>query len=78
MGAGDPVEIGDGDTEDAEVGGGADEGLSMALHENGVLDPDLGQTVNHDLAEYHIATNADIEDVRADWIDEHDPHLNPM
>ncbi|MFC9250788.1 xanthine dehydrogenase family protein molybdopterin-binding subunit [Amycolatopsis thailandensis] len=58
--------------------GGMIMGLSMALHENGVLDPRVGLTVNHDLAEYHIATNADIEDVRADWIDEHDPHLNPM
>ncbi|MBB1157470.1 xanthine dehydrogenase family protein molybdopterin-binding subunit [Amycolatopsis dendrobii] len=58
--------------------GGMTMGLSMALHENSVLDPRFGHVVNHDLAEYHIATNADVEDLRADWLDETDPHLNPM
>lgn len=58
--------------------GGMVMGLSMALHENSVLDPRFGHVVNHDLAEYHIATNADVEDLRADWLDETDPHLNPM
>lgn len=28
--------------------------------------------------EYHIATNADVGAVEAVWLDEHDPHLNPM
>jgi xanthine dehydrogenase YagR molybdenum-binding subunit len=50
----------------------------MALFENSVMDPRTGHVVNHDLAEYHIATNADVGDLRADWIDEHDPHVNPM
>ncbi|WP_406635269.1 xanthine dehydrogenase family protein molybdopterin-binding subunit [Amycolatopsis sp. WGS_07] len=58
--------------------GGMTMGLSMALHENSVLDPRFGHVVNHDFAEYHIATNADVEDLRADWLDENDPHLNPM
>jgi xanthine dehydrogenase YagR molybdenum-binding subunit len=58
--------------------GGMTMGLSMALHENSVLDPRFGHVVNHDLAEYHIASNADVGDLRADWLDEHDPHLNPM
>ncbi len=58
--------------------GGMIMGLSMALHENSVLDPRFGHVVNHDLAEYHIATNADVEDLRADWLDEIDPHVNPM
>jgi xanthine dehydrogenase YagR molybdenum-binding subunit len=43
-----------------------------------VLDPRYGHVVNHDLAEYHIATSADITDVEASWLDEHDPHVNPM
>jgi xanthine dehydrogenase YagR molybdenum-binding subunit len=58
--------------------GGMTMGLSMALHENSVLDPQAGHVVNHDLAEYHITVNADVRDVRAHWIDEHDPHVNPM
>jgi xanthine dehydrogenase YagR molybdenum-binding subunit len=58
--------------------GGMTMGLSMALHENSVLDPRFGHVVNHDLAEYHIAANADVADLRADWLDETDPHVNPM
>ncbi|HVW45109.1 MAG TPA: xanthine dehydrogenase family protein molybdopterin-binding subunit [Amycolatopsis sp.] len=58
--------------------GGMTMGLSMALHETSVLDPRFGHVVNHDLAEYHIAANADIGDVSAHWLDEADPHVNPM
>jgi xanthine dehydrogenase YagR molybdenum-binding subunit len=58
--------------------GGMTMGLSMALHENSVLDPSTGHVVNHDFAEYHIATCADAANIRAYWVDEHDPHVNPM
>jgi xanthine dehydrogenase YagR molybdenum-binding subunit len=58
--------------------GGMTMGLSMALHEQSVLDPRFGHVVNHDLAEYHVAVNADVGDLDAVWIDEHDPHVNPM
>jgi xanthine dehydrogenase YagR molybdenum-binding subunit len=34
--------------------------------------------VNHDFAEYHIATNADVGTVDVNWIDEEDLHVNPM
>ena len=53
-------------------------GLSMALHEEGVIDLRLGHVVSGDLAGYHIATCADVQHVEAAWIDEHDPHYNPM
>lgn len=33
---------------------------------------------NHDLAGYHIAANADVKDIEAIWLDEEDPHSNPM
>jgi xanthine dehydrogenase YagR molybdenum-binding subunit len=58
--------------------GGMTMGLSMALHENSVLDPGTGHVVNHDFAEYHIATCADAANIEAHWVDEHDPHVNPM
>jgi xanthine dehydrogenase YagR molybdenum-binding subunit len=58
--------------------GGMTMGLSMALHEETRLDPRFGHFVNHDLAEYHIATNADTQNVEAYWIHEDDPHVNPM
>jgi xanthine dehydrogenase YagR molybdenum-binding subunit len=53
-------------------------GISMALHEQSVLDPRFGHVVNHDLAEYHIPVNADIAEIEAHWLDGHDPHTNPM
>ncbi len=58
--------------------GGMTWGLSMALHEESVLDPRFGDYVNHDFAEYHIATNADVGTIDVSWIDEEDPHVNPI
>ena len=50
----------------------------MALHEVSVLDPRFGDYVNHDFAEYHIATNADVGEIDVSWIEEEDPHVNPI
>jgi xanthine dehydrogenase YagR molybdenum-binding subunit len=58
--------------------GGMTMGLSMALHEASVMDPDAGQVVNHDLAGYHIAVNADVGSIEARWLDEYDPYVNAM
>jgi xanthine dehydrogenase YagR molybdenum-binding subunit len=58
--------------------GGMTMGLSMALHENSVFDTRIGQVANHDLAEYHIAVNADVGSIEAHWLDEHDPWVNVM
>ena len=58
--------------------GGMTMGLSMALHEESVVDPRFGHVVNHDFANYHIAAIADVKDIEAVWIDEFDPHYNPM
>jgi len=58
--------------------GGMTMGLSMALHEASVLDPRFGDYVNHDFAEYHIPTNADVGTVDVSWIEEEDPHVNPL
>ena len=58
--------------------GGMTMGLSMALHEETVLDPRFGHFPNHDLAEYHIAVNADAKNIEAYFIDEDDPHVNAL
>ncbi len=58
--------------------GGMTMGLSMALHEESVLDRRFGDFANHDFAGYHIATNADVGTVDVAWIDENDPYINPM
>ncbi|WP_406104521.1 xanthine dehydrogenase family protein molybdopterin-binding subunit [Micromonospora globbae] len=57
--------------------GGMTMGLSMALHEEGVLDERYGDWVNHDLATYHITACADVESIEAYWVPEEDPDLNP-
>jgi xanthine dehydrogenase YagR molybdenum-binding subunit len=58
--------------------GGMTMGLGMALHEEGILDPRFGDVVNHDLATYHVPVYADIDEIEAIWLDEDDPHLNPL
>jgi len=58
--------------------GGMTMGIGMALLEQSRVDPRFGDVVNHDLAQYHVPVNADIADIEADWIDEDDPHVNPM
>jgi len=58
--------------------GGMTMGLSMALHEQSYVDPRFGHVINHDFAEYHIAANADVGELQAVWLDEQDPHSNPM
>jgi xanthine dehydrogenase YagR molybdenum-binding subunit len=58
--------------------GGMTMGLGMALMEQTVVDQAQGGFVRRDLAQYHIATCADVQDLDAVWIDEQDPHLNPM
>lgn len=58
--------------------GGMTMGISMALHEESVLDARFGAYVNHDLAGYHVAADADVAEVEAVCIDEHDPDVNPV
>ena len=58
--------------------GGMTQGLSLALHEHSVADPRFGHVVNHDFAGYHIASNADTGSIEAYFLDEEDPHTNPM
>jgi xanthine dehydrogenase YagR molybdenum-binding subunit len=53
-------------------------GIGMALHEESIIDLEFGDYLNHDLAGYHVPTNADIEAIDAIWLDEDDPHVNPM
>jgi xanthine dehydrogenase YagR molybdenum-binding subunit len=58
--------------------GGMTMGLGMALMEETVVDERFGDFLNHDLAQYHIAACADVQDIDAVWIEEEDTHLNPM
>ncbi|WP_327121614.1 xanthine dehydrogenase family protein molybdopterin-binding subunit [Streptomyces sp. NBC_01341] len=58
--------------------GGMVMGLGMALTEGSTMDPVFGDYTESDLASYHVPSCADVPDIQAHWIDEDDPHLNPM
>jgi xanthine dehydrogenase YagR molybdenum-binding subunit len=58
--------------------GGMTMGMGMALMERTVVDERDGGFLNRDLAQYHVAACADAQDIDAVWIEEEDPHLNPM
>ncbi len=58
--------------------GGMTMGLSMALHEESIVDLRFGDYVNRDLAQYHVATIADAGGIEAGWVAEEDAELNPM
>ncbi|WP_043715185.1 xanthine dehydrogenase family protein molybdopterin-binding subunit [Kutzneria sp. 744] len=59
----------------SQVVGGMIGGLSMALHEEAVRDRHTGRPVNADFAGYHIAAHADIPDIEADFVDDHEPGI---
>ncbi|MER7726718.1 xanthine dehydrogenase family protein molybdopterin-binding subunit [Streptomyces sp. NPDC096323] len=58
--------------------GGMTMGLGMALTEGSTIDTAFGDFAERDLASYHVPACADVTGMEAYWIDEDDPHLNPM
>jgi xanthine dehydrogenase YagR molybdenum-binding subunit len=62
----------------SQIMGGAIMGIGAALMEQTVRDPHLARYTNASLADYHVPVNADIPDMRVEFIDEHDPYINAM
>ena len=58
--------------------GGLTMGLSAALFEESYRDPRHGHVVTQDLATYHVASHADVRDLRAEWLDDVDELATPM
>ncbi|PZT73491.1 MULTISPECIES: xanthine dehydrogenase family protein molybdopterin-binding subunit [unclassified Streptomyces] len=58
--------------------GGMTMGIGMALTEGSTMDPVFGDFTECDLASYHVPVCADVAAIDAHWIEEDDPHLNPM
>ncbi|MFS8199752.1 xanthine dehydrogenase family protein molybdopterin-binding subunit [Streptomyces sp. CWNU-52B] len=56
-----------------QLTGGMIWGISMALHEEAVRDQNTGALYGADFAGYHVASNADVPLVEADWVDDPDP-----
>lgn len=62
----------------SQILGGVVMGIGMALHEESMLDHQLGRFMNHNYAEYHVPANADIEDIKVIFVDEHDTEISPL
>jgi xanthine dehydrogenase YagR molybdenum-binding subunit len=62
----------------SQVMGGVVWGISQALHEETHADHALGRFMNHNIAEYHVAANADIHDIDVIFVDEDDRVVSRM
>ena len=62
----------------SQILGGVVWGISMALHEHSVMDHHFGRFMNHNLAEYHVPVNADINNIEVIFVDEQDTIGNPL
>jgi xanthine dehydrogenase YagR molybdenum-binding subunit len=62
----------------SQILGGVVMGIGMALHEETLTDHRLGRFMNHNLAEYHVPTNADIDSIEVIFVDEPDADVTPL
>ena len=62
----------------SQILGGVVMGLGMALHEESMMDHNLGRFMNHNFAEYHVPVNADVHDIDVIFVEEHDDKTSPM
>jgi xanthine dehydrogenase YagR molybdenum-binding subunit len=53
-------------------------GIGMALHEETLVDHNLGRMMNANIAEYHVPVNADVQDIEVIFVDEPDAIVNPL
>src|SRR5438445_4116903 len=58
--------------------GGITFGIGMALMEHTITDHRNGRYMNADLAEYHIPVHADVPSIEVHFVDEQDPHVDPI
>ncbi|MGJ7043517.1 xanthine dehydrogenase YagR molybdenum-binding subunit [Shinella sp. BE166] len=62
----------------SQILGGVVMGLGMALHEEAMIDNRTGRIMNHNLAEYHVPTHADIHDIDVIFVEEDDDKVSPI
>jgi xanthine dehydrogenase YagR molybdenum-binding subunit len=53
-------------------------GIGMALHEETTTDHRFGRFMNHNLAEYHVPVNADVQAIEVMFVEEQDDDINPL
>ena len=62
----------------SQIQGGVVWGIGMALLEETHIDMRSGRYLNADLGEYHVAVNADVGIIDVHFVEENDPHVNPI
>ena len=62
----------------SQVMGGIVWGIGSAVHEESVLDHRFGRFMTHNLADYHVPVNADVEEIEVIFVEEHDDLVNPL
>lgn len=62
----------------SQIMGGVMWGISMALHEDSLLDHNHGRFMNHDYGEYHIPVHADTPEIEVIFVKEEDTVVNPL
>jgi len=62
----------------SQILGGIVWGIGMALEEESLLDQRLGRFMNHNLADYHVPVNADVQDLDVIFVEERDDIVNPL
>jgi xanthine dehydrogenase YagR molybdenum-binding subunit len=65
-------------TASSQIMGGMVWGIGMALHEETLVDHNLGRIMNADIAEYHVPVHADVQDIKVIFVDEPDAIVNPL
>ncbi len=62
----------------SQILGGVVWGIGMALHEETLVDHNLGRIMNANIAEYHVPVSADVHDIEVIFVDEPDDIVNPL
>jgi len=65
-------------TAESQVVGGITQGVSTALFEGRVMDPNTGTVINPNLIDYKIATSYDSPRIEIHFVDIVDPHINNL
>jgi xanthine dehydrogenase YagR molybdenum-binding subunit len=53
-------------------------GIGMALHEETATDHRFGRFMTHNLADYHVPVNADVQAIEVIFVEEEDRKINPL
>ncbi len=62
----------------SQILGGVGWGIGMALSEETLYDPPTARPYTRNLADYHVAVNADMPEIRVEFINVPDPHINSL